>query len=69
MLSMAERTILVVDDELAILGLLNTALSVLGYRLLLAGGPKDVIELFRRARAIDLFLSEMNMPEMRQVGG
>jgi CheY-like chemotaxis protein len=37
---MAEKTILVVDDEPAILGLLNTALSTLGYRVLLAGAER-----------------------------
>jgi CheY-like chemotaxis protein len=61
---MGEKVILVVDDEPAILGLLKTALTVLGYQVLLARGPKDAIEVFRRAPVIDLLLSDVNMPEM-----
>lgn len=64
MRSVPEKTILVVDDEPAVLGLLNTALGVLGYRVLLAGGPRDAIGVFHRASTVDLLLSDVNMPEM-----
>jgi DNA-binding NtrC family response regulator len=64
MLSTTRKTILVVDDEPAILGLVTTILTFSGYRVLVANGPREAIDIFRRASAVDLLLSDMEMPHM-----
>ena len=64
MLSITRKTILVVDDEPAILGLVNTILTFSGYRVLVANGPIEAIDIFRRTGAVDLLLSDVIMPEV-----
>jgi len=64
MLSITRKTILVVDDEPAILGLVNTILTFSGYRVLVANGPIEAIDIFRRIGAVDLLLSDVDMPQM-----
>src|SRR4051794_23051074 len=56
-------TILVVDDEAAILRLLAYALGRAGFVVLTAGGGAEAVEVFRREGAvIDLVLLDVQMP-------
>jgi len=58
-------TILVVDDEAAVLSFLNNALTIKGYRVILAGDGKAGLEEFEKQKdAIDLIISDIAMPEM-----
>ena len=58
-------TILVVDDEASVLSFLNNALTIKGYRVILAGDGKAGLEEFERQRdAIDLIIADIAMPEM-----
>ena len=58
-------TILAVDDDRSILGLLDTTLSAAGYRVLLADGGRRAIELYESTQApIHLLLTDVIMPDL-----
>ncbi len=59
------ETILIVEDQPAVLGLARKILDRLGYRTLLAETPMDALELARaHAGDIDLLITDVVMPEM-----
>ncbi|NLF29590.1 MAG: response regulator [Planctomycetes bacterium] len=59
------ETVLLVEDEPAILRLGKTMLESLGYRVLAAGAPGEAIDLARSHDAeIDLLITDVIMPEM-----
>ena len=58
-------TILLVEDEPALLGLTEALLKRLGYTVLPAGGPLEALERARDfSGAIDLLMTDVVMPEM-----
>ncbi len=59
------ETVLAVEDDREILGLIRSMLETLGYRVMTASTPKDAIDLAaRHGRSIDLLISDVVMPEM-----
>lgn len=59
------ETILIVDDERLVLGLIKQFLSPSGYRLLLASSGKEALEKARKTNEkIDLLLTDVTMPGM-----
>jgi len=61
----AGDTVLIVEDEAAILKLAATLLQMLGYTVLTAGSPGDALELVRtHAGPIHVLLTDVIMPEM-----
>ncbi len=59
------ETILVVEDEAAILNLTRTMLERLGYTVLTAGTPTEALRMAREQQAnIDLLITDVVMPEM-----
>lgn len=59
------ETILVVDDEEVILGVLDEWLTLLGYQVITANGAAAALEIFRgRPNGIDLVILDMIMPGM-----
>lgn len=59
------ETVLVVEDELALLVIARMMLEKLGYRVLSAGTPAEAIGLAERhASEIDLVITDVVMPEM-----
>ena len=62
----AQRTILVVDDELNMLSLLEKFLSRQGYHVLLAADGEQALEAFCRHKTeIDLVLLDVGLPKVR----
>jgi len=58
-------TILVVDDDRAILTLLESVLTTAGYRVIVADGGWRALELYEKAAApIDLLLTDVIMPDL-----
>jgi CheY-like chemotaxis protein len=59
------RTILVADDESAILGLAALSLDALGHRSLTAANGQEALDLFmRQGPEIDAVLLDLTMPRM-----
>jgi PAS domain S-box-containing protein len=59
------ETILLVEDEAAVLSLGKTLLEHLGYRVLAAGSPREAISRAESFRGkIDLLVTDLIMPEM-----
>lgn len=64
------ETVLVVEDEALVRGVLVRALKRAGYRVLVAGGGAEAVRLFEQAEAdptegpVDLLLTDVVMPEM-----
>jgi two-component system cell cycle sensor histidine kinase/response regulator CckA len=59
-------TVLVVDDDPAVLNLINTILASADYRVLLAGGGEDAIRLAGGKNLnIDVALLDVRMPRVR----
>ncbi len=56
------ETILVVDDEEALLGLACSALQALGYRVLTAINGVEALEYLANEKSIDLLISDVVMP-------
>jgi DNA-binding response OmpR family regulator len=57
--------VLVVDDDLRLLGLTAAMLSAEGYRVLKAGTPEEAVRVFEQKHTdIDLLLSDVRMPGM-----
>jgi PAS domain S-box-containing protein len=59
-----QATILLVEDEPAILQVTSALLSSLGYRVLTANAPKEALQQAELHPEIDLLLSDVVMPEM-----
>jgi len=58
-------TILAVDDDPAVLGLIDEVLSTAGYNVLLAGGGRSAIETYERtSEPIHLLLTDVIMPDL-----
>jgi CheY-like chemotaxis protein len=63
--SRGQETILVVEDEPAVLTMLTSLLARLGYAVLPAGSARDAVRLAREHRGdLDLLLTDVVMPEM-----
>jgi PAS domain S-box-containing protein len=59
------ETVLLVEDDPAILNIVTLMLGQLGYRLLVANSPSKAIELVKRSHGgIDLLITDVIMPEM-----
>ncbi len=58
------ETILVVDDEPALLELVQATLQSLGYRVLTAGSGKQALQILSDTPAIDLLFSDVVMPDI-----
>jgi DNA-binding NtrC family response regulator len=64
-LSQPSATILVVDDDRRILGLLDSALRGAGYNVLLADGGWSAIEAYEASRKpVNLLLTDVIMPDL-----
>ena len=64
-ISKAIGTVLLVDDEEVILDVSEKVLKVLGYRVLVARGGAEAIEIFKKHQnSIDLVLLDIIMPHM-----
>lgn len=64
-LSQPSATILVVDDDRRILGLLESALRGAGYNVLLADGGWSAIEAYEASREpVNLLLTDVIMPDL-----
>jgi two-component system, cell cycle sensor histidine kinase and response regulator CckA len=62
---MAEKAILLVDDEAPVLTLLAGFLRQCGYRVIAAAGPNEALSAFRSERSdIALVVCDVNMPGM-----
>jgi CheY-like chemotaxis protein len=62
---MARQTVLVVDDEPLVRGLVRAVLEGDGYSVLEAGGAREALELARaHPERIDLVLTDVIMPHM-----
>lgn len=58
-------TILAVDDDVVVLGLLNTVLTSAGYRVLTADGGRNAIQAFESCDSeVDLLLTDVMMPDL-----
>lgn len=59
------KTILIAEDEPAVLSLTKTLLKRMGYNVLAANSPQEAIQISRAHKGhIDLLLSDVVMPEM-----
>lgn len=60
-----DPTILVVDDDRSILGLLESTLTSAGYRVLTADGGWNAVQVYENAPArVDLLLTDVIMPDL-----
>ena len=59
------ETILLVEDEPAIRGLVAQALRKVGYQVLEARNGLEALEVFERAGHVDLLLTDVQMPYLR----
>jgi PAS domain S-box-containing protein len=59
-----QETILLVEDETALLNLGQDLLKILGYRVLTAGSPGEAVRTAEDAGVIDLLVTDVVMPEM-----
>jgi CheY-like chemotaxis protein len=57
-------TILIVDDEREILHIIGRFLRHEGYQVIEAPRPSDAIEICKSEQAVDLVLSDYNMPNV-----
>ena len=58
-------TILVVDDEPAVLNLVKLILEAAGYPVLAAGNSQEALALFKNpCHSIDLLLTDISMPDL-----
>ena len=58
-------TVLVVDDDIRLLGVTSAMLHAEGYRVLKAVGPQEALRVFEQTPTeIDLLLSDVRMPGM-----
>jgi DNA-binding NtrC family response regulator len=60
-----QATILAVDDDLSVLGLLDATLRMAGYRVLLADGGWSAIQAYESSTGpINLLLTDVIMPDL-----
>jgi CheY-like chemotaxis protein len=59
-----QRTILVVEDHPDVSSLLEALLQKAGYHVFSADRPSAALAIVREQPAIDIVLSDLNMPEM-----
>jgi DNA-binding NtrC family response regulator len=60
-----KATILVVDDDRSVLGILEQALRMAGYRVLVADSGRSAIEAYQNAgETIHLLLTDVIMPDL-----
>ncbi len=64
--SRARRTILVIDDDAAVSGLLERVLTCAGYGVLVAGDGKLGMDALER-EAVDLVITDLVMPEQEGI--
>jgi DNA-binding response OmpR family regulator len=57
-------TVLIVEDEIAVRGLIGLALCKLGFNVILAAGVDEAMRLARDSRAVDLLVTDYSMPGM-----
>jgi len=58
-------TILAVDDDRTVLGLLDSVLSMAGYRVLTADGGRNAIQVFENNHGpVNLLLTDVMMPDL-----
>lgn len=58
-------TILAVDDDRVVLGLLDSVLSMAGYRVLTADGGRNAIQVFEsHGGVVHLLLTDVMMPDL-----
>src|SRR5579863_5088818 len=58
-------TILAVDDDRVVLGLLDSVLTTAGYRVLTADGGRNAIDVFEHsAGTVNLLLTDVMMPDL-----
>ena len=58
-------TILAVDDDHSVLGLLDSILSEAGYRVILANGGWDAIQAYEKSEErVNLLLTDVIMPDL-----
>lgn len=58
-------TILAVDDDHIVLGLLDSVLSMAGYRVLTADGGRSAIQVFEKNEGpVNLLLTDVMMPDL-----
>jgi len=57
-------TILVVDDEPAVLHLVKSILEPAGYAVLVASSAQQALGLVEKGNAVDLLLTDINMPRI-----
>jgi two-component system cell cycle sensor histidine kinase/response regulator CckA len=57
-------TILAVDDDRAVLNLLEQALAAAGYRVLVATGGWEAIREFEASGGVELLLTDVIMPDL-----
>src|SRR5947207_14283175 len=63
--SASQTTILAVDDDPAVLRLLDQTLSAAGYRVLVANGGRSAIQVYEAAPGpVHLLLSDVMMPDL-----
>lgn len=63
-MSEAHESILVVEDEVAVMSFVKSALEELGYTVYANSNPLEAIEFFKSGLNIDLLLTDVIMPEM-----
>lgn len=59
----ATRTVLLVDDSVFFRDLLSPVLRAAGYRVLTAPGAKEALTILRRNEAVDVVVTDIEMPE------
>jgi FixJ family two-component response regulator len=62
--AMTAATILVVDDQAAVLEMVSQALRGAGYDVLSAGGPEQALAILQDRQPVNLVLSDIEMPGM-----
>lgn len=59
-----QPTVLVVDDEPALVALVRTMLWRAGFTVLEATGPEEALRIASRTAQVDVLLTDILMPEM-----
>ena len=62
---MAGARVLVVDDDSTMLNVIRRILTLDGYEVLTADGPRQALEIVRSRSPVHLVLSDVLMPEMQ----
>jgi DNA-binding NtrC family response regulator len=62
---MAGARVLVVDDDSTMLNVIRRILTLGGYEVLTADGPRQALEIVRNRSPVHLVLSDVLMPEMQ----